>query len=101
MIEQFEHMRTQLDNLLSEGFTTPEQVAAYQDLKSQYETATGDRSFSVRELTGQLEVIMSNRENAFPDLDGGVRAEYLELIERLEPLDGDQASYYRRQLEEA
>lgn len=101
MTEQFDHMRTQLDNLLSEGFTTPEQVEAYQDLKLQYETATGDRSFSVRELAGQLEVIMSNRENAFPDLDGGVLAEYLELIERLEPLDGDQASYYRRQLEEA
>lgn len=33
MTDQFEHLRYQLDDLLSEGFSTPEQYEAYRDLK--------------------------------------------------------------------
>lgn len=101
MTDQFENMKHQLDNLLSEGFSTPEQYEAYRDLKVQYEEATGDVSFSIREVTGQLEVIMTNRETFFPDLDEGIRVDYLDLVERLEELDSTKAAYYRRQLGEA
>lgn len=100
MTEQFENLKYQLDDLLSEGFSTPEQYEAYRDLKVQYETATGDVSFSIREVTGQLEVIMTNRETFFPDLDEGTRIEYLDLVERLEELDSTKAAYYLRQLGE-
>lgn len=100
MTDQFEHLRYQLDDLLSEGFSTPEQYEAYRDLKIQYEEATGDKSFSIREVTGQLEVIMTNRETFFPDLDERTRVEYLGLVERLEELDSTKAAYYRRQLGE-
>lgn len=49
MTDQFENMKHQLDNLLSEGFSTPDQYEVYRDLKNQYEEATGDVSFSIRE----------------------------------------------------
>lgn len=100
MTDQFGNLKYQLDNLLSEGFSTLDQYEVYRDLKVQYEEATGDLSFSIRELTGQLDVIMTNRETFFPDLDEGTRAAYLDLVERLEELDSTKGAYYRRQLGE-
>lgn len=100
MTKECDNLRYQLDDLLSEGFQTKEQYENYIDLKQQYEQETGDFSFSIREVTGQLEVIISNRENAFPDLDEGMRTEYIDLVDRLEKLDSDAATDYRHQLGE-
>ncbi|HGA3972837.1 TPA: DUF5962 family protein, partial [Streptococcus agalactiae] len=67
-------------------------------LKEQYEDETFDYSFSKREITGQLELIVTSRENDFPDLDEVMKAEYLDLIAQLDELDQEQADYYRKQL---
>ncbi|MEI4408145.1 DUF5962 family protein, partial [Streptococcus agalactiae] len=72
--------------------------ANYQALKEQYEDETLDYSFSKREIIGQLEVIITTRENDFPDLDEVTKGEYLDLVEQLDNLDKGQADYYRKQL---
>ncbi|WP_414079311.1 DUF5962 family protein [Streptococcus suis] len=59
---------------------------------------TLDYSFSKREITGQLELIITSRENDFPSLDEVTKAEYLDLIAQLDELDQEQANYYRKQL---
>lgn len=80
MTQTVEDIRYQLEEWLAQGFTSPEDQTNYQALKEQYEDETLDYSFSKREIIGQLEVIITTRENDFPDLDEG------------------KADYYRKQL---
>lgn len=56
-----------------------------------------DYSFSKQEIVGQLEVIITSRENDFPDLDEVTRDGYLELVSQLEELDEDKANHYCKQ----
>ncbi|HEL1616519.1 TPA: hypothetical protein VB846_002361 [Streptococcus suis] len=92
------YIRYQLEEWLTQGYTSPEDRANYQTLKEQYEDETLDYSFSKREITGQLELIITTRENDFPDLDEVMKAEYLDLVAQLDDLDKGQADYYRKQL---
>ncbi|MCP1640307.1 hypothetical protein J2T50_002043 [Streptococcus gallinaceus] len=98
MVQTLEEMRYQLEEWLSQGFTNPEDRANYRTLKEQYEDETLDYSFSKREITGQLELIITSRENEFPSLDEVTKAEYLDLVAQLDELDQEQADYYRKQL---
>ena len=98
MTQTVEDIRYQLEEWLAQGFTSPEDRANYQALKEQYEDETLDYSFSKREIIGQLEVIITTRENDFPDLDEVTKEEYLDLVEQLDNLDKGQADYYRKQL---
>lgn len=98
MTQTLEEMRYQLEDWLAQGFTSPEDRANYQTLKEQYEDETLDYSFSKREITGQLEFIITSRENDFPSLDEVTKTEYLDLVAQLDDLDKRQADYYRKQL---
>ncbi|BBA92570.1 DUF5962 family protein [Streptococcus ruminantium] len=98
MTQTVEDIRYQLEEWLAQGFTSPEDRDNYQALKEQYEDETLDYSFSKREIIGQLEVIITTRENDFPDLDEVTKEEYLDLVEQLDKLDKGQADYYRKQL---
>ena len=98
MPQTLEEMRYQLEEWLSQGFTSSENRGNYQTLKEQYEDETLDYSFSRREITGQLELIITSRENAFPSLDEVTKAEYLDWVAQLDELDQEQADYYRKQL---
>ncbi|MFM0624148.1 DUF5962 family protein [Streptococcus suis] len=98
MTQTLEEMRYQLEDWLAQGFTSPEDRATYQTLKEQYEDETLDYSFSRREITGQLELIITSRENDFPSLDEVAKTEYLDLVAQLDDLDKRQADYYRKQL---
>ena len=98
MAQTLEEMRYQLEEWLSQGFTSSEDRGNYQTLKEQYEDETLDYSFSKREITGQLELIITTRENNFPNLYEVTKAEYLDLVAQLDDLDNEQASYYRKQL---
>ena len=98
MPQTLEEMRYQLEEWLAQGYTSPEDRGNYQTLKEQYEDETLDYSFSKREITGQLELILTTRENDFPDLDEVTKGEYLDLVEQLDNLDKGQADYYRKQL---
>ncbi|WP_244229025.1 DUF5962 family protein [Streptococcus suis] len=96
---QGEHHELEVsEEWLAQGFTSPEDRANYQALKEQYEDETLDYSFSKREITGQLELIITSRENDFPNLDEVTKAEYLDLVAQLDDLDKRQADYYRKQL---
>lgn len=98
MTQTVEDIRYQLEEWLAQGFTSPEDQTNYQALKEQYEDETLDYSFSKREITGQLELIITSRENDFPSLDEVMKAEYLDLVAQLDDLDKRQADYYRKQL---
>ncbi|HEL1761114.1 TPA: hypothetical protein TXT63_000761 [Streptococcus suis] len=98
MTQTLEEMRYQLEEWLAQGYTSPEDRANYQNLKEQYEDETLDYSFSRCEITGQLELIITSRENDFPNLDEVTKAEYLDLVAQLDDLDKRQADYYRKQL---
>ena len=98
MAQTLEEMRYQLEEWLTQGYTSPEDRANYQTLKEQYEDETLDYSFSKREITGQLELIITTRENNFPNLYEVTKAEYLDLVVQLDDLDKRQADYYRKQL---
>ena len=98
MGQTVEEMRYQLEEWLSQGFTSSEDRGNYQTLKEQYEDETLDYSFSKREITGQLELIITTRENNFPNLYEVTKAEYLDLVAQLDELDQEQANYYRKQL---
>lgn len=87
MTQTLEEMRYQLEDWLAQGFTSPEDRATYQTLKEQYEDETLDYSFSKREITGQLELIITTREYDFPNLDEVTKAEYLDLVAQLDELD--------------
>ncbi|EFY03262.1 hypothetical protein SDD27957_08285 [Streptococcus dysgalactiae subsp. dysgalactiae ATCC 27957] len=98
MTQTVEDIPYQLEEWLAQGFTSSEDRANYQALKEQYEDETLDYSFSKSEITGQLELIITSRENDFPDLDEVTKGEYLDLVEQLDNLDKGQADYYRKQL---
>ncbi|HFI0115365.1 DUF5962 family protein [Streptococcus suis] len=98
MAQTLEEMRYQLEEWLAQGFTSPEDRANYLALKEQYEDEALDYSFSKREITGQLELIITTRENDFPSLDEVTKTEYLDLVAQLDELDQEQANYYRMQL---
>ncbi|CAX00638.1 TPA: hypothetical protein TT917_001642 [Streptococcus equi subsp. zooepidemicus] len=98
MNQTVEELRYQLEEWLTQGFTSPEERANYQALKEQYEDETLDYSFSKLEVIGQLEVIITTRENDFPDLDDITKEEYIDLVAQLDNLDTGQADYYRKQL---
>ena len=98
MTQTIEDLRYQLEEWLAQGFTSPEDRASYQTLKEQYEDETLDYSISKREIIGQLEVIITTRENDFPDLDDVTKEDYLDLVAQLDDLDKGQANYYRKQL---
>ena len=98
MAQTIEEMRYRLEEWLVQGFTSPEDRADYQALKEQYEDETLDVSFSKREIISQLEVIITTRENDFPDLDEVTKEDYLDLVSQLDELDKEQADYYRKQL---
>lgn len=98
MTKTVEEMRYQLEEWLTQGYTSPEDMANYQTLKKQYEDETLDYSFSKREITGQLELIITSRENDFPSLDEVIKTEYLDLVAQLDDLDKGQADFYRKQL---
>ena len=95
MTQTVEAMRYQLEEWLAQGFTTPEDRANYQALKEQYEDETLDYSFSKREIIGQLDIIITTREN---DFDEVTKEGYLDLVAQLDNLDKGQADYYRKQL---
>ncbi|MGF0048305.1 DUF5962 family protein [Streptococcus hyointestinalis] len=97
MTQTVEELRYQLEEWLALGFISPEDRANYQALKEQYEDETLDYSFSKREIIGQLEVIITTRENDFPDLDEVTKEEYLDLVAQLDDLDKGKADYYRKQ----
>ena len=98
MTQTVEEMRYQLEEWLARGFTSPEDRANYQALKEQYEDEPLDVSFSKREIISQLEVIITTRENDFPDLDEVTKEDYLDLVSQLDELDKEQADYYRKHL---
>lgn len=98
MTQTVEEMRYQLEEWMAQGFISPEDRADYQALKEQYEDETLDVIFSKREIISQLEVIITTRENDFPDLDEVTKEDYLDLVAKLESLDREQADYYRKQL---
>ncbi|MGU8008374.1 DUF5962 family protein [Streptococcus suis] len=98
MAQTLEEIRYQLEEWLTQGYTSPEDRATYQTLKEQYEDETLDYSFSKREITGQLELIIKTRENDFPSLDEVTKAEYLDLVAQLDDLDKGQVNYYRKYL---
>ncbi|MFS5321634.1 DUF5962 family protein [Streptococcus agalactiae] len=98
MAQTLEELRYQLEEWLAQGFASPEDRGNYQSLKEQYEDETLDYSFSKREITGQLELIITSRENDFPSLDEVTKAEYLDLVAQLDELDQEQANYYRKYL---
>ncbi|MGR4070642.1 DUF5962 family protein [Streptococcus parasuis] len=93
-----EEMRYQQEEWLAQSFTSPEDRANYQTLKEQYEDENLDYSFSKREITGHLELIITSREVDFPSLDEVTKAEYLYLVAQLDELEQEQANYYRMQL---
>ena len=98
MAQTLEEMRYQLEEWLAQGFTSSEDRANYQALKEQYEDETLDYSFSKRDITGQLELIITSRENDFPNLDEVTKVEFLDLVAQLDEFDQEQANYYRKQL---
>ncbi|MFH0374222.1 DUF5962 family protein [Streptococcus sp. A22] len=98
MTQTLEEMRYKLEEWLAQGYTSPEDRANYQTLKEQYEDETFDYSFSKREITGQLELIIKSRENDFSNLDEVTKTEYLDLVTQLDELDQEQANDYRKQL---
>lgn len=98
MTQTLEEMRYKLEEWLAQGYTSLEDRANYQTLKEQYEDETFDYSFSKREITGQLELIIKSRENDFSNLDEVTKTEYLDLVTQLDELDQEQANYYRKQL---
>lgn len=81
----------QLEEALVQGFHNQEEYQNYQALKESYEEDTGDMTFTKRELTNQLEILLQESN----DLDEVAKAECLEWIEKLEEYDYSEANYYR------
>lgn len=84
----------QLENMLVAGFKSQEEYDRYQALKRDYESETEDYSFSIREITNQIEIICQTSENDFPDLEEGILADYMELVAQLKRYDTNQADRY-------
>ena len=55
----------QLENMLVAGFKSQEEYDRYQALKRDYEGESEDYSFSIREITNQIEIICKTSENDF------------------------------------
>lgn len=53
----------QLENMLVAGFKSQDEYDRYQALKRDYEGESEDYSFSIREITNQLEIICQTSEN--------------------------------------
>lgn len=83
----------QLEEALVQGFQTPEEYQAYKELKENYEEVTGDYSFSIRELTSQLEISLQNHRGV--DFEEHEKEEYLDLVQKLEEFDSSLATHYR------
>ena len=98
MTQNIEDLRYQLEEWLAQGFACPEDRANYQTLKEQYEDETLDYSFLNREITGQLELIITTCGNNFPDLDKFTKADYLDLVSQLDELDQKQVNNYHKNL---
>lgn len=88
----------QLENMLVAGFKSQDEYERYQELKKNYEAEAMDYSFSVREITNQLEIMIETRENDFPNLDKALLQEYQGLVEQLKEYDVAQAESYTRRL---
>ncbi|CND70264.1 TPA: DUF5962 family protein [Streptococcus suis] len=86
----------QLENMLVAGFKSQEEYDRYLALKKDYESETEDYSFSIREITNQLEIICQASENDFPNLSEALLTDYLELVEELKRYDTNQADSYLR-----
>ena len=84
----------QLEEALVQGFQTPEEYQTYKELKEQYEEVTGDYSFSIRELTSQLEIALQNHRGV--DFEEHEKEEYLDLVQKLEEFDSSLATHYRQ-----
>ena len=84
----------QLEEALVQGFQTPEEYQAYKGLKEHYEEVTGDYSFSIRELTSQLEIALQNHQGV--DFEEHEKEEYLDLVQKLEEFDSSLATHYRQ-----
>ena len=84
----------QLEEALVQGFQTPEEYQAYKELKEHYEEVTGDYSFSIRELTSQLEISLQNHRGV--DFEEHEKEEYLDLVQKLEEFDSSLATHYRQ-----
>ena len=84
----------QLEEALVQGFQTPEEHQAYKELKEHYEEVTGDYSFSIRELTSQLEITLQNHRGV--DFEEHEKEEYLDLVQKLEEFDSSLATHYRQ-----
>ena len=59
----------QLENMLVAGFKSQDEYDRYQALKRDYESETEDYSFSIREITNQLEIICQISENDFQRIE--------------------------------
>ena len=84
----------QLENMLVAGFKSQEEYDRYQALKRDYESETENYSFSIREITNQLEIICQTSENDFPNLSEALMIDYLELVGELKRYDTNQADRY-------
>lgn len=84
----------QLEEALVQGFQTHEEYQAYMELKEHYEEVTGDYSFSIQELTSQLEIALQNHRGV--DFEDYEKEEYLGLVQKLEEFDSSLATHYRQ-----
>ncbi|ASB97648.1 MULTISPECIES: DUF5962 family protein [Lactobacillales] len=84
----------QLENMLVAGFKSQDEYDRYQALKRDYEGESEDYSFSIREITNQLEIICQTSENDFPNLSEALMIDYLELVGELKRYDTNQADRY-------
>ena len=89
-----EDLYYELEEMLTLGFKNNVEYERYIELKDSYEEETLDYSFSIRELTNQLEVIINAKENDFPNLDECLHGEYLYLVNELKWLDCNIAGKY-------
>ena len=76
------------------GFQQQKKYHAYKELKEHYEEVTGDYSFSIRELTSQLEIALQNHRGE--DFEEHEKEEYLDLVQKLEEFDSSLATHYRQ-----
>ena len=84
----------QLEEALVQGFQTPEEYQAYKELKEHYEEVTRDYSFSIRELTSQLEIALQNQRDV--EFEEHEKEDYLDLVQKLEEFDSSLATHYRQ-----
>ena len=79
---------------LVQGFQASEEYQAYKKLKEHYVEVMGDYSFSIRELTSQLEVALQNHRDV--EFEEHEKEEYLDLVQKLEEFDYSLATHYRQ-----